>query len=461
MNVGIVDTGVANTASVRAAFARLDLPTRPVRTPSDLADVSHLVLPGVGAFGVGRARLRERRLDCAVIDWVAGGRPLLAICLGLHLLTEGSDEAPDAPGLGIVPGRCTPLPSTVRIPQLGWNRVRADRTRSVGTGYAAFANSYILADPPPGYAIARSTYGIEFVAALERDRLLACQFHPELSGAWGRALLQRWMDPDAPSPARGSPTADDPSTLARRIIPCLDVTHGRVVKGINFTRLRDAGDPATLAARYADQGGDEIVVLDITATRESRDTHLATVSAVRRAVGIPVTAGGGIRTPDDAARLLEAGADKVSVNSAALANPGLVDALASRFGRQCTVLAIDARRISHGWEALAAGGTTPTGRDAVAWAVEGVDRGAGEILLTSWDRDGTGFGPDTALVSRVAERTSVPVVSSGGIGNADHAIAAFRAGADAVLAASIFHDRRHDVPSMKHSIARAGLSVRR
>ncbi len=249
--------------------------------------------------------------------------------------------------------------------------------------------------------------------------------------------------------------------LTVRVIPCLDVRAGRVVKGVKFQGLRDAGDPAECAARYEREGADEIVILDVSATTEDRATAHDTVDAVRRAVGIPITVGGGIRTPADAAKLLDAGADRVSVNSAAITNPALVSAIADRFGVQCCVVAIDAAaRPGGSWEVVTQSGTNRTGIEAIEWARQCADRGAGEILLTSWDRDGTGSGYDLALIAAITAAVPIPVIASGGASGAPHMAEACAAGASAVLAASIFHDAVHTVSSVKHELAAAGLPMR-
>jgi imidazoleglycerol phosphate synthase cyclase subunit len=248
--------------------------------------------------------------------------------------------------------------------------------------------------------------------------------------------------------------------LTARIIPCLDVSHGRVVKGVRFQGLRDAGDPAERAARYEEQGADEIVILDVSATPEGRGNQVETVRRVRARLGIPLTVGGGIRTIDDAGSLLEAGADKVSVNTAAVHRPDLLAEIAGRFGRQCAVLAIDAARRDGGFEVLVNGGRERTGIDAIEWAGRGTARGAGEILLTSWDRDGTRAGYDLELTRTVADAVRVPVIASGGAATPEHLKAAFDAGAAAVLAASIFHDDEMTVAEVKRALAALGVPVR-
>jgi cyclase len=249
--------------------------------------------------------------------------------------------------------------------------------------------------------------------------------------------------------------------LAKRIIPCLDVTAGRVVKGVNFVALRDAGDPVEIARRYDEQGADELAFLDITASSDQRDTIVHVVEAVAAQVFIPLTVGGGVRSAADVRRLLNAGADKVSINTAAVQDPGVVEDAAGRFGSQCIVVAIDAKRAGGGWEVFTHGGRKPTGLDAVEWARRMQAAGAGEILLTSMDRDGTRAGFDLALTRAVAEAVDVPVIASGGVGNLEHMAAGVLEGkADAVLAASIFHYGEYTVRQAKEVMAALGIEVR-
>jgi cyclase len=250
--------------------------------------------------------------------------------------------------------------------------------------------------------------------------------------------------------------------LLRRVIPCLDVDKGRVVKGVEFVDIRDAGDPVELAVRYQEEGADEIVFLDITASHEKRETVARLARRCADEVFIPFTIGGGVRSAEDAQAVLDAGADKVSVNSAAVARPELIGELAEVFGAQCVVLAIDARaREADGYEVVVEGGRRPTGRDAIEWAREGAERGAGEILLTSMDRDGTEDGYELELTRGVAEAVDVPVIASGGAGTLDHLVDAVDRGlADAVLCASIFHYRKHTVREAKERMRAADIPVR-
>lgn len=245
-----------------------------------------------------------------------------------------------------------------------------------------------------------------------------------------------------------------------RVIPCLDLRDGRVVKGVRFQGLRDAGDPVERALAYEGQGADEIVLLDVSATPEGRGHGLDVVRAVRARCGIPLTAGGGVRTEADAGALLDAGADKVAVNTAAVRDPSLVSRLSARFGAQCAVLALDAARSDRGFEVVVASGKERTGRDAVAWAKEAEDRGAGEILLTSWDRDGTGLGYDLGLIAAVRAAIHLPIIASGGARTVADLAAALEAGADAVLVASILHDGHTTVETLKSGLLGLGYEVR-
>jgi imidazole glycerol-phosphate synthase subunit HisF len=245
-----------------------------------------------------------------------------------------------------------------------------------------------------------------------------------------------------------------------RIVPCLDVDQGRVVKGVNFVELRDAGDPVALARRYGEEGADELVFLDITASSDDRRTMVEVVARTADEVFIPLTVGGGVRSLEDARALLRAGADKVAINSAAISRPGIIEEIAATFGAQCVVVAIDVKRSESGFEVYSHGGRRPTGIDALGWAAKAERLGAGEILLTSMDRDGTAGGYDLELLRAVGELTSVPIVASGGVGTLEHLLEGARAGADALLAASIFHYGTFSIGEAKAYLEEAGIELR-
>ena len=346
------------------------------------------MLPGVGAFGASMARLVELGLDGALRERVAADRPTMAICVGHQLLFETSDESPGVQGLGVVQGHVGRFAGDVRVPQFGWNAVQAGEGCEPDRGRLG-----LLRQQLPGHGGARLDGG------------LGDAWRPLRGGDGARQRRRLPVPPGAVRRLwRGAAVAVPGARLmlAARIIPCLDVSHGRVVKGVRFQGLRDAGDPAERARLYQDTGADEIVILDVSATPEGRGHQHETIRRVREVLSIPLTVGGGVRTVDDAWHLLEAGADKVSVNTAAVERPEILTGIAERFGRQCCVIAIDAAERDGRFEVLVKGGREGTGIDAIEWAREAERRGAGEVLLTSWDRDGTRSGYDLALTGAVA-----------------------------------------------------------
>jgi cyclase len=468
--VAIAATGAANLASVIAGLRRAGAEPFVCTDPDEYVEAPFAVLPGVGAFGPARRSLEERGMDAAVRERARAGVPTLAICLGMQLCCEGSEEAPGVPGLGLVPGMVRRFGTGLPVPQLGWNRVEGPAAGPMTEGWAYFANSYRLESAPADFEAWTSTYGEPFVAALQGksgglSKFLLCQFHPELSGAWGLRLLRAWLGTGAlagrvPASAAGAGTEG-----FVRVIPCLDLMEGRVVKGTRFERLKDAGDPVALAVRYEEQGADEIAMLDIAATVRGRKTALGALEEIRRKVGIPILMGGGLKMEEDAAAFLDAGADRVAINTAAVRDPDIIARLARRFGRQCVVLAIDAAaREGGGWTVRTQAGRRETGIDAVRWAERGAALGAGEILLTSIDRDGTGSGYDLELVAAVVGASGIPVIASGGAGagkaGLGHFAEAARAGARAVLAAGVFHRGELTIGEVKNGLASEGIGVR-
>ena len=466
--IALIDYGAGNLASVRKAFAALGVEVRVARAPADVQHASAIVVPGVGHFGATAALGDDwRRAVRARLD---AGRPLLGICLGMQWLFEGSAEAPDAPGLGVLPGVCRPLTGPVKVPHVGWNGLHRTRPSwildAVDEGaHAYFTHGY--AAPDTQATVAVTTHGECFASVVETDLIAGVQCHPEKSGDVGLQVLRNFLArvagrlPERRDRVRTASVPSRESTLSKRLIACLDVRDGRVVKGVNFEGLRDAGDPGALARRYNVEGIDEVVILDVTATLESRRALASTVRAVAAELFIPLAVGGGIRSEADAAAAIEAGADKVGLNTAPLEQPALLTTLAARYGSQAVVVAVDARREGDRFAVYARSGRAPAARDAVEWAREAADRGAGEILLTSIDRDGTKQGFDCELTAAVSAAVPIPVIASGGAGTFEHFVEVFTDGrADAALAASIFHYSEKGVRDLKQHLARAGVPVR-
>jgi imidazole glycerol-phosphate synthase subunit HisF len=490
MRIALIDYRAGNLTSVRKALAAAGAEVFTPEAPSQIATADGLIVPGVGHFeatAVLDATWRE-----AILAHARAGKPLLGICLGLQFLFEGSIEAPGLPGLGLLPGSCGKLGadwdpgvqlsaeawSEFKVPHVGWNAVNPTRPSRILAGVAPGAQAYFThsyaAPVGEGTAATTATGPNTFASVVERGAIFGLQFHPEKSGDAGLAMLRNFCcriqgAPDAaPDAAPDGPViatknvAESAHRASKRIIACLDVRDGQVVKGVKFEGLRSAGDPAELAARYNVEGIDEVVILDVTATLETRRALARTIRDVARNLFIPLAVGGGIRTEDDAAAVVEAGADKVSLNSAALK----VSRLAVRYGSQAVVVAIDAKRGpttagADGFAVYARSGTSAAGRDAVEWAREAAARGAGEILLTSMDRDGTRSGFDCELTAAVSRAVPIPVIASGGAGTIDHFVDVFTRGrADAALAASIFHFSEHGVADLKAHLAGNGIPMR-
>ncbi|TVQ30120.1 MAG: imidazole glycerol phosphate synthase subunit HisF [Phycisphaeraceae bacterium] len=500
-----------NTGSLRRAFERLGATVRTTLDPEATRSCPHLVVPGVGHFGAYMRRLRENNLEAAILDRIAQNKPTLAICAGMQALTEGSDEAPDVPGLGVLPVRCERITPQGRA-AFGWTRV----TGADINDYAYFVHAYAamldqeferggsqrntereqemkaalqsramssesttttlapeISESKPLRAALRPSAFIQsqhttctashdgattFLAAWRNGPILATQFHPEKSANFGAALLKAWLTQTTTT--RYSELKTRNSRLTSRIIACLDVNAGALVKGEQFVDLVSHGDPAEAAERYQRQGADEIVILDIGATHENRAVMLDTITAVADRLAIPLTAGGGVRTLEDADALFDAGADRITLNSAAVADPGLITRIADRYGSQAVVCAIDAKRHGETHIVYTRGGRRPTGLDAPAWARAAVAHGAGEIMLTSMDRDGSRQGYDEKLIRSVSEAVVAPVIASGGYGRDEHAVRAINAGADAVLLAGCLHRAETTIADVKAALASAGIEVR-
>lgn len=480
--VYLVTTGTANMGSISAALRRAGGDVIFTLDPETVRNAQHVVVPGVGTFGQALEAIEGAGLRDALQERFNKNMPTMWVCVGLQICAATSEESKGVKGLAFFGEASNVLhfPEHVHAPQQGWNRILvspdsryAPRSKEGEGGcmeaYAYFSNSYALHSVPSGWIAFTSLHGVGFVAALERGAFLACQLHPELSGDWGLQLITNWLRHSSEyvnqfaSDAKNYLPRPDTlqSTLTRRVIPCLDVKDGKVVKGVKFQGLQEAGTPAVLSEQYQRDGADELVMLDVSATLEGRNAALVTIKAIREKLGIPLTVGGGVRTIEDANAILDSGADKVSINSAAVRNPQLLTEMARRYGRQCTVLAIDAVQVKSEdgkdapkrWQVVIASGKENTGKDVVEWAREGVHLGAGEILLTSFDRDGTKSGYDLDLLEAVSKAVHVPVIASGGAASTSHLAEALLVGSDAVLAASIFHFGQTTPNKVKEDLA--------
>ena len=421
--------------------------------------------PALAPFATACRTLPPAALDDALRQVIRDGKPVLAICVGMQALLSESEEFGTTPGLDIVAGQVRRFPqpaagsNPLKVPHMGWNQLQLHRPCPLLDGlpehvYTYFVHSYYAIPAEPAMVVASTDYGVEFASVLWRDNLYATQFHPKRARRGACAFCAT-----LPSCYRNGPPV-----LAKRIIPCLDVKDGRVVKGTRFLNLRDAGDPVEAAQLYDEQGADELVFLDITASHEKRRIIIDVVRRTSERLFMPLTVGGGITNNEEIRNLLRAGADKVSLNTAAVRRPAFVGEAAETFGSQCIVVAIDAKRREQpqeGWEVFTHGGRNPTGLDAIEWAKRVEALGAGEILLTSMDRDGTQSGYDLDLTRRIADAVGIPVIASGGVGNLEHLYDGLTAGgADAVLAASIFHFAEHSIADAKSYLHARGVLVR-
>jgi imidazole glycerol-phosphate synthase subunit HisF len=466
--IAVLDYGMGNRRSVQKALEHVGATVLVTSDERELRSVDGIVIVGVGAFPEAMRRLRP--LSRLLAERHAEGTPILGICLGLQLFFDGSDEHEGARGFGFLEGEVRQMrPSGDRLPHIGWSRVRWEQPSELLEGLpdeCAFyhVHSYVANPTNRDVVLGSTEYGERFVSAVQQGSLFGVQFHPEKSSTHGLKLLKNFSNACIGTARRVLPDRAQESRpgLCKRIVPCLDVDGGRVVKGTNFVNLRDAGDPVELARFYDREGADEIAFLDISATHEKRNTIAKLAKEAVSEVFVPITIGGGIRTVADAQTVLDAGADNISVNSAAVAEPELLNELDAVFANQNLILAIDAKRSRDGagWDVYIAGGRTAANRDAIAWAQEGVARGAGQILITSMDRDGTQGGYDIDLIASMCEAVNVPIIASGGAGSLKHLTEGLEAGADAVLCASIFHYDTYRVADVKSHIDNHGIMVR-
>jgi glutamine amidotransferase/cyclase len=528
--ISLLDYGAGNVRSLRNALARIGAEVRDVRGPEDILSAERLVFPGVGAFGAAMTRLEQLGFVEPLREYLQADRPFLGICIGLQCLFEGSSESPDQAGLGIIPGRVERFPDAagLAVPHMGWNGLRPRRDGELLEGLSDrrfyFVHSYRAAPEAAGdWLLAESDYGAPFVAAVQRGQVIAVQFHPEKSGEPGIELLRRFLGGRvqvSPSPEPRT-AAMPPTRLAKRVIACLDVRSNDagdlvVTKGDQYDvreagEVRNLGKPVELAARYYQEGADEITFLNITAFRDFPLRDQPMLEVLRRTseqVFVPLTIGGGIRAftdadgraysaADVADEYFRSGADKISIGSDAVytvervreqgADGGsAIEQIAERYGNQAVVISIDPRRVyvespgatprhavrtdipgpnGEQWvwfQCTVRGGREGRDVDAVELARTCERLGAGEILLNSIDRDGTGAGFDLELVAAVRGAVGIPVIASSGAGRPEHFVEVFeRTGAEAALAAGIFHRREVPIDRVKAALKDAGVAVRR
>lgn len=474
--VAIVDYGMGNLYSVAKAFEALHADVTVTDQPADLRAADRIVLPGVGAFGEGMKHLIGRNLVKALEEEVlCKGKPFLGICLGMQLLAREGLEYGHHQGLGWLKATVRPFEveqAGLRQIQIGWNDVMPRPGSPLFTGLSGtssfyFIHGYHLVSEEPASVAAVSQYAGRFVASVQQENVFGVQFHPEKSQEPGLTVLKnflRWR-PGTPAGSAIEWSGDvSPAPFKIRVIPTLLLQGTRLVKTVRFGRRRDVGDPVKAPMVYDAQLADELIYLDIAASKEGRGVDQLE-AAIRRVTGecfMPLTAGGGISTVEHIRRLLKAGADKVSINSAAVENIELIREAAHTFGRQCIVVSIDVRKDNSGaYEVCTHAGSRATGLDPTRWAQQVVESGAGEILLTAIDRDGTFSGYDIELVRRVSDAVNVPVIASGGAGKMQDLADAVKNGhASAVAAASLFHFRDLSPIKVKAGLKRAGLPVR-
>ena len=462
--IAIVDYDAGNVKSVEKALQYIGENPVVTRDREELLKADKVIVPGVGAFEDAMGKMNHYGLTEVIREIAAKKTPILGICLGLQLFFQRSEESEHpVEGLSLLPGEVVRFPEKegFKIPHMGWNSIsiqpESRLLRGIPEGsYVYFVHSYYLKAENPSDVAATADYIVDFHAAVEHENIFATQFHPEKSGEIGLQILRNFV-------TMKEENFQEVSMFTKRVIPCLDVNNGRVVKGVNFVNLIDAGDPVSVGAAYGEAGADELVFLDITASSDAREIKTKMVRKVAETVFIPFTVGGGIRTIDDFRMILREGADKVAVNSAAILNPTLVSDAADKFGSQCVVVAIDAKRRKqgNGWTIYKNGGRVDMEKDAVEWAMEAERLGAGEILLTSMDCDGTKDGYDIELTRTISENVKIPVIASGGAGKKEHFYDALTEGkADAVLAASLFHFKELEIMELKRYLADRGISVR-
>ena len=447
----IIDTRAGNLFSLKAAIDRMGYETTVRQSPDD-RNYDAVVIPGQGRFGTVMGNLKQD----GWLDYINNLRntdiPLLGICVGMQIFFESSEEDPGAEGLAWFKGKAKAL-DFPKKPMVGWTPLNSTYWPNQDV---YFVNSYAIESSE--HQIAMAHYGVDFCAAVNHGNFTGVQFHPEKSGQTGADIIRQALEGNIVSQDETSIIAQP--NLLPRIIVCLDVDKGRVVKGTNFKELRDMGDPVELAIAYEEQGADELVFLDISASNEQRPTALKRVTEIANHLSIPFTVGGGLKKLDDVKAFLDAGADKVALNTTAVVQPDIINETAKAYGSQCVVVAIDVNREGDELPIYIHGGRTLVENKFFDWTAEVADRGAGEILLTCMHRDGTGIGFDTELTKQVSEQVNIQVIASGGAKTEQHFLDAFNNKADACLAAGMFHSGKYRVETVKEFLKQNGIATR-
>ncbi len=484
----LIDYGAGNLTSVRLALESLGCEAVVTSDPNVVRRASRVIFPGVGAAASAMRNLERRGLVPALCEVLQRGVPFFGICLGTQILLDSSEEDGGTDVLGRLRGRAKlfrPDDARYKVPQMGWNELHQVQRHPVLEGVPQdsdfyFVHSYYPAPDDPADVIGTTTYGgTTFASMIGRGNLVATQFHIEKSGEAGLRILKnftrwdgRWDAAEIPNDTfppgeRETSAGRKIFPVKRRIIPCLDVIDRRVTKGVRFQNNVDLGEPVALAREYYEGGADELVVYDITASAQQRKIDIGMVREVARAIHIPFAVGGGIATLDDMAEVLDAGAEKISINSLAVANPGIIAEGSRAFGRQCVVLGMDPvanpdrDRFPSGFEVTVRGFRERTGLDALEWARRCEQLGVGEIVVNSVDRDGTRAGFELEITGRIAESVRIPVVASGGAGNASHLVEVFlETQVSAAIIAGILHTGEYTIAGLKKEIAASGVALR-
>ncbi len=497
--IAIIEYDAGNLTSVERALKNLGLECAITKDPEVVERADRVIFPGVGAAGSAMESIKRNGMDKALKNTLDSGKPLLGICIGTQIIMSSSVEN-TTDCLGFIKGKTVMFPKKMeaeeggflKIPHMGWNSVipKSGVVHPVLKGIKEedefyFVHSYFPEPENSFDVLAETEYGVRFASVVGRGNLIATQFHPEKSGNPGLRFLKNFAEWD-PKKIENDDRAENDfvpnenavsnfvasnkyvNTLSRRIIPCLDVREGRTTKGIKFKNNVDIGDPVEMAKLYYETGADEIVFYDITASHEKRNIMIDVVRRVAETIFIPFSVGGGIRTKEDMRDVLLAGAEKVSVNSAAVKNPGIISEGAKAFGNQCVVLGMDVKYVGEkqgipsGYEIVINGGRTYMDIDALEWAKQGEDLGAGEICLNSIDADGTRDGYELNLTKMISENVSIPVIASGGAGKPIHLRDVLKdAKADAALIASMVHYGDYTMGGIKDYLDAEGVKVRK